>query len=32
VLLQWQMKDGKLVNQTIRPDAFATAPAQYPMR
>jgi branched-chain amino acid transport system substrate-binding protein len=32
VLLQWQMKDGQLVNQTIEPDAFATAPAQYPMR
>ena len=32
VLLQWQMKDGKLINQTVKPDAFATAPAQYPMR
>lgn len=32
VLLQWQMKDGHLVNQTIRPEAYSTAPAQYPMR
>ena len=32
VLLQWQMQDGKLVNETIRPEAYATAPARYPMR
>jgi branched-chain amino acid transport system substrate-binding protein len=32
VLLQWQMKDGQLVNETIAPESFATAPAKYPMR
>jgi branched-chain amino acid transport system substrate-binding protein len=32
VLLQWQMKDGHLVNQTIAPEGSATAKPQYPMR
>lgn len=32
VFLQWQMKDGHLVNETIRPKAFSTATVRYPMR
>lgn len=31
-LLQWQMKDGQLVNQTVAPEAGATAKPQFPMR
>lgn len=32
VLLQWQMKNGKLVNETIMPESIASAPPRIPMR